>query len=1013
MLTVSPGTWTGSPTFGYQWQRSTSSGGWSSIGGATADSYTATSADTGLSLQVVVTAQNDAGSASTTAPEIGPVTNPSGECTVTPTTDTDRDGVPDCKEIAGFTLNVATTGTGAVSQRKVTSDPNNADTDGDKIADGLEWQGFASDPSTADTDGDGLSDYEEFIVYKSLPANVDSDGDAVVPNSNPRSADPRLLDGSEVHGYGFAGATISTSPTLSDTDGDSLSDYSEINGGGFNPLVADMPKLDVGVPDNVETDIQIFTTRKDGTSSTTYKGTTTTTTDSKKTHAVDLTNVKTLNTNSTTLDVGGKGGYAKGKPYGEAHLNIKSTWQTGTVTDHQTGSTTDTVHTTQQRYQEYRQDTSTSDVETAPNGTLSTAITLHNSGTVTFTAKDLTVTAFRTDPNNPGSIQPIATLALASSVGDITLAPGDTKGPFQVSSTTVSSDLLVELLANPDGIIYSVPTPSLVNPANGQSYAVVGQNVQAQTAGVGIDDGSGEPRTYLVATNVARNPDGSAAGIQLKTVLDSILHTDYSTCNQNDGRQVLCRIGTVSSTDEDHFWSILSSTDVAEGGNFDDLHLQIGSVARLVYLVDTDADQLFDPQENLYGTDIAHADTDSDGLTDYDETQTGWQVPKIGSQAAYQVYPSPLSADVDGDGSPDGCPGTATTCAGSSFRPESVRKTDPNLPDTNSDGLTDGSQDLPDALLYCPGCYRAPDFASSLGNGQGDGDGQFGTYESFPDLNGPGAIAVNRNTGDLYVADPSNHRVEKFGSDGKFDLSFGSKGAGDGQFDFSIAAIAVDKQGNVYVSDITLAGLTAPYNYYKGRLQKFTSTGTHLATVSVDAYVSLAVDAAGNVFASTVNYNLQSESYAPAVVHRYSPTLKLLATYTDAKPLNTGVTVGPDGRIFLTAESSSGATASVIQRWTPPSLTPDALSDPFTGATLLSPVSDPHGLLYVADSAAGHVLKLSPDDYTSYVQIGGPGSGNGQFSGLHGVAVDNQCNLYVSDGGNFRVQMLSYGTGCN
>ena len=802
---------------------------------------------------------------------------------------------------------------------------------------------------------------------------------------------------------------------MSDTDGDSLSDYTEINGGGFNPLVADMPKLDVGVPDNVETDIQIFTTRKDGTSSTTYKGTTTTTTDSKKTHAVDLTNVKTLNTNSTTLDVGGKGGYAKGKPYGEAHLNIKSTWQTGTVTDHQTGSTTDTVHTTQQRYQEYRQDTSTSDVETAPNGTLSTAITLHNSGTVTFTAKDLTVTAFRTDPNNPGSIQPIATLALASSVGDITLAPGDTKGPFQVSSTTVSSDLLVELLANPDGIIYSVPTPSLVNPANGQSYAIVGQNVQAQTAGVGIDDGSGQPRTHLVATNVARNPDGSAAGIQLKSVLDSILHTDYSTCNQNDGRQVLCRIGTVSSTDEDHFWSILSSTDVAEGGNFDDLHLQIGSIVRLVYLVDTDADQLFDPQENLYGTDIAHADTDSDGLTDYDETQTGWQVPKIGSQAAYQVYPSPLSADVDGDGSPDGCPGTATTCAGSSFHPESVRKTDPNLPDTNSDGLTDGSQDLPDALLYCPGCYRAPDFAATIGNGQGDGDGEFGTDPSFTDLNGPGALAVNRKTGDLYVADSSNHRVEKFGSDGKFELSFGSAGKQDGQVDFMVVGIAVDNQGNVYVSDISFSQPGPPYELYSGRLQKFTSSGTHLATLSLGSggAAYLAVDAAGNLVASTLNASLQTGQPLPAVVTRYSPTLKPLATYTDAQPRNTGVTVGPDGRIFQTGQPSGTTTSSVIQRWTPPSLAPDPLSDLFSGAYLVSPVSDPNGLLYVTDTTASQILKLSPDDYTSYVQIGGPGSGHGQFSLLRGVAVDNQCNLYVSDSGNFRVQMLSYGTGCS
>ena len=158
-LTTTNGTWTGSPDdYDYQWQRSTASGGWAAISGATRSAYTATNADNGMLLRVTVTADNDAGSATTMAPEVGPVTNPAGTCTVTPQTDTDNDGIPDCKEITGFTLSVSTTGAGSVAQRKVTSDPNNPDTDGDKINDGLEWQGSASDPSSSDTDGDGLTE---------------------------------------------------------------------------------------------------------------------------------------------------------------------------------------------------------------------------------------------------------------------------------------------------------------------------------------------------------------------------------------------------------------------------------------------------------------------------------------------------------------------------------------------------------------------------------------------------------------------------------------------------------------------------------------------------------------------------------------------------------------------------------------------------------------------------------------------------------------------------------------
>ena len=245
---------------------------------------------------------------------------------------------------------------------------------------------------------------------------------------------------------------------------------------------------------------------------------------------------------------------------------------------------------------------------------------------------------------------------MPDSVGDITFAPGDTKGPYQVSSSTVSSDLLVELLANPDGIIYSIPSPSLVNPTTSQSYAVVGQNVQAQTAGITVDDGSGNPATYLVATNVARKSDGSAAGINVKAALDSIVQLDYGTCQQtNPDRQVLCRVGQVETTDEYHFWSLLTSDDLPIGsGDFDQLQLTTGSVLRMVYLVDADQDGLYDPQENLYGTDLDNADTDDDGLTDYAETQTGWTVPAIGPQKAYQIYPSPLSSDLDGDASPTG-----------------------------------------------------------------------------------------------------------------------------------------------------------------------------------------------------------------------------------------------------------------------------------------------------------------------------------------------------------------------
>ena len=47
------------------------------------------------------------------------------------------------------------------------------------------------------------------------------------------------------------------------------------------------------------------------------------------------------------------------------------------------------------------------------------------------------------------------------------------------------------------------------------------------------------------------------------------------------------------------------------------------------------------------------------------------------------------------------------------------------------------------------------------------------------------------------------------------------------------------------------------------------------------------------------------------------------------------------------------------------------------------------------------------------MQIGSPGTDPGDFNRLTGVAVDDDCNVYVSDKENGRVQKFSYETGCS
>ena len=72
----------------------------------------------------------------------------------------------------------------------------------------------------------------------------------------------------------------------------------------------------------------------------------------------------------------------------------------------------------------------------------------------------------------------------------------------------------------------------------------------------------------------------------------------------------------------------------------------------------------------------------------------------------------------------------------------------------------------------------------------GSGDGQF---------NYPYGVAVD-SSGNVYVADTTNNRIQKFSSEGTFITKWGSVGSGDGQFYYP-TGVAVDPLGYVYVAD--------------------------------------------------------------------------------------------------------------------------------------------------------------------------------------------------------------------
>jgi hypothetical protein len=173
---------------------------------------------------------------------------------------------------------------------------------------------------------------------------------------------------------------------------------------------------------------------------------------------------------------------------------------------------------------------------------------------------------------------------------------------------------------------------------------------------------------------------------------------------------------------------------------------------------------------------------------------------------------------------------------------------------------------------------------------------------------------------------------------------------------------------------------------------------------------------------------LSSSDRQRTSVRRYSPTLSLLRTYPGAPtspiyvtssprqgPYLSGTTVGADGRVLVSSGFvfGNGNPASFYQwlqpsdgSWQPTQLT-------FAHTLYEGAAVDRAGHLYLSDAVNDSLVKLSPRNLTTiYAQLGGTGTGNGNFSGPVGVAVDDDCSVYVSDAGNSRVQKLSYATGC-
>lgn len=109
-------------------------------------------------------------------------------------TDTDRDGLTDLQEL-----------------NQIYSDPANQDSDGDGLLDGLEWSFFRTSPVLADTDGDQIPDGDEVVLANRNPRVADLPLPAIEIGAVDLSLDVRFTATSE------AGSRVLESRTAAST----------------------------------------------------------------------------------------------------------------------------------------------------------------------------------------------------------------------------------------------------------------------------------------------------------------------------------------------------------------------------------------------------------------------------------------------------------------------------------------------------------------------------------------------------------------------------------------------------------------------------------------------------------------------------------------------------------------------------------------------------------------------------------------------------------------------------
>ena len=220
-------------------------------------------------------------------------------------------------------------------------------------------------------------------------------------------------------------------------------------------------------------------------------------------------------------------------------------------------------------------------------------------------------------------------------------------------------------------------------------------------------------------------------------------------------------------------------------------------------------------------------------------------------------------------------------------------------------------------------------------------------------VKGPWGVAINQR-GEVIVAEYGGHCVSVFSPSGEKLRTFGTRGSGQGQFQYP-RGIAVDGEWNILVADSE-----------NHRIQKFTPEGQFLTAVGAKGTGPLQFDFPTDIVLNTANKKVY-------VTDCWNDRVQVLNS-------------------DLTFSSSFGKHGSGKGQF----YYPYGIACDSTGKVY---VTDHHNHRVQVFMAEGKFLKM----------FGRRGAGRGELRGPNGVAIDSNDMVYVSEWANHRVSVFTSG----